>query len=668
MPPSNITGNMGVSPINSTAITGFALILDGSGQFSTSSQVTGKIYAPDYLSPTPVKMTAAISDMETAYTDAAGRTIPDTNNLGATAGSDKDIGGLTFVAGLHKWTTGVLASANLTLDALGNPNAVFIFQIEGNLTIASGKNVILAGGAQAKNIFWQVAGGAGAIIGTTAHFEGVLLTANAINVLTGASFNGKLLAQKDVNLQSNTIVDSSLINRYTLTYGAGLGGSVSGVSPQMVLTGQNGTMVTAVADPGFVFVGWTGTDPSFANPRTDLNVMANITVEAQFQALAPNQFVFTYTAGLGGSVSGNAIQIVNQGNNGTTVTAAPKPGFTFVGWVGTDPSLVNPRTDLNATANITVQAQFVGASPGPEIVVEQPVGVDVPDGGGRDFGSVLVGGSKDLVFTVTNSGNTNLNLTLPITVNGSDAALFTVTAPPMTPVLPGASTTFTVRFAPLTAGAKVAALHLANNDGNENPFDINLTGFAPGLSAVSASSITLNPQTGLLEQTVRVTNIDLVTVNAIRLLVYGLPADVQVYNASGRIGGIPYLQHNFPVAQGEEIVFLIEYYRLSRHSDFTPVFGSETILPVSPPAPVGEVISINREPANLGGRILIEFTTIPGRNYVVQYSSNLTDWKTTNPIITAPSNRVQWYDDGPPKTESKPNSVGSRFYRIIQLP
>ena len=590
VPPSAITGDMGVSPVTSTAITGFALILDGSEEFSTSAQVTGKIYAPDYASPTPVKMIAAISDMETAYTNAAGRTLPDTNNLGATAGSDKDLGGLTFVPGLHKWTTGVLLSANLTLDALGDPNAVFIFQIEGNLTIASGKRVILAGGAQAKNIFWQVAGGAGAIIGTTAHFEGVLLTATGINVLTGASFNGKLLAQKDVNLQSNTIVDSSLINQYTLTYTAGLGGSVTGISPQKVNEGGNGTTVTAVANPGFVFTGWTGTNPSLGNPRTDLNVMADITIQAQFSPTAP------------------------------------------------------------------------------EIVVEQPVGVDVPDGGARGFGPVLVGGAKDLVFTVSNSGNANLNLTLPITFSGSDAAMFTVTVPPMTTLLPLASTTFTVRFAPLTAGAKVAVLHLANNDSNENPFDINLGGLGSGLTVVSASPIKLNPQTGLLEQTVRVSNTDLVTVGAVRLLVNGLPGDVQVYNASGSIGGIPYLQHNFPLAQGEEIVFLIEYYRLSRRTDFTPVFGPEATQSVSPPAPVGVALSIDRGPSNLGGRILIDFTTIPGRRYVVQYSSNLTDWKTTDPIITAPSNRVQWYDDGPPKTESKPNSVGSRFYRIIQLP
>jgi len=82
VPPSAVTGNLGVSPISSTAITGFSLIMDSSGQFSTSSQVTGKVYAPDYATPTPVNLTAAVGDMQTAYADAAGRTLPDHTELG----------------------------------------------------------------------------------------------------------------------------------------------------------------------------------------------------------------------------------------------------------------------------------------------------------------------------------------------------------------------------------------------------------------------------------------------------------------------------------------------------------------------------------------------------------------------------------------------------------
>lgn len=126
-------------------------------------------------------MTTAISDMETAYSQAALRTLPDATELMA-----GDISGLTITPGLYKWSTDVLINTDVWLDAAGNPDAVFIFQISGNLTMASALNVILAGGAQAKNIFWQVAGGAGAVIGTYSHFEGIILTAKKIDLLTGA--------------------------------------------------------------------------------------------------------------------------------------------------------------------------------------------------------------------------------------------------------------------------------------------------------------------------------------------------------------------------------------------------------------------------------------------------------------------------------------------------
>ncbi len=198
VPNSVVTGDIGVSPIALTAITGFSEMMDASNTFSTSTQVIGKIYAANHMPPTPTYMTTTVSDMETAYTDAAGRTLPDFTELGA-----GEIGGLTLVPGLYKWGTGVLISTDVTLS--GGPNDVWIFQIVGNLTMASATNVTLAGGALAKNIFWQVAGGAGVAIGTTAHFEGIILSQTAINLGTGASTNGRLLAQTAVTLDQNTV-------------------------------------------------------------------------------------------------------------------------------------------------------------------------------------------------------------------------------------------------------------------------------------------------------------------------------------------------------------------------------------------------------------------------------------------------------------------------------
>lgn len=198
VPPSAVTGDLGVSPIDSTAVTGFSLTQDSTTRFSTSPQVTGKIYAANYSSPTPANLTTAVSDMQTAFTDAAGRSLPDFTELGT-----GNIGGMTLAPGLYKWGTGVTIPTDVTLS--GSPNDVWIFQIAGNITMASDKSVFLSGGAQAKNIFWQVSGGVGVDIGTGAHFEGIILAEKAINFQTGASINGRLLSQTAVTLDANRV-------------------------------------------------------------------------------------------------------------------------------------------------------------------------------------------------------------------------------------------------------------------------------------------------------------------------------------------------------------------------------------------------------------------------------------------------------------------------------
>lgn len=201
VPTSAITGDIGTSPIDSTAITGFSLIADPTNKFSTSSQVTGKIYAANYASPTPSNLTTAVSNMQTAYTDAAGRPIPDFTEL-----YSGNLSGQTLIPGLYKWGTGVLITSDVTLA--GPADGVWIFQISGDLTMGSGAQVLLSGGAQPKNIFWQVGGGTGVEIGTTAHIEGTILAAKAIHFRTGASLNGRALAQTAVTLEQNTLTIS----------------------------------------------------------------------------------------------------------------------------------------------------------------------------------------------------------------------------------------------------------------------------------------------------------------------------------------------------------------------------------------------------------------------------------------------------------------------------
>ena len=188
--PSAITGDIGTSPISGAAI------------HLTCAEVTGTIYSVDAAGPLPcrvinaVRLTTAVKDMQTAYTDAAGRSNPNFLNLGA-----GNIGGKTLKPGLYKWTTAVIIPTDVTIS--GGPTAVWIFQVAGTLTMSSAVKITLTGGAQAKNIFWQVAGGA--TFGTTSHFEGIILGKTGINLKTGASINGRMLAQTAVTLQKNTV-------------------------------------------------------------------------------------------------------------------------------------------------------------------------------------------------------------------------------------------------------------------------------------------------------------------------------------------------------------------------------------------------------------------------------------------------------------------------------
>ena len=194
---TSIVGDIGVSPIDSTGITGFSLALDATESFATSPVVNGVAYASDYAPPTPAYMTTVIGDMEIAYADAAGRSGDAVTELGA-----GNISGMTLAPGLYKWGTGLLITTDVTLA--GSPCDVWIFQISQDLTIGDGVRILLGGGALSANIFWQVGGEA--TFGTTSHVEGTILSSTAIHLRTGASINGALLAQTAVTLDASSVV------------------------------------------------------------------------------------------------------------------------------------------------------------------------------------------------------------------------------------------------------------------------------------------------------------------------------------------------------------------------------------------------------------------------------------------------------------------------------
>ncbi len=187
---STITGDIGASPI-----TGAAILV-------SCAEVAGTIYSVDAAGPLPcgvtnaTRLTTAIGDMQTAYTDAAGREQPDFLNLGA-----GNIGGKTLTPGLYKWTSAVVIPADITIS--GSDTDIWIFQIAGTLNMSSAVRMTLTGGALAKNIFWVTAGAV--TFGTTSHIEGNILSQTGINLQTGATINGRMLAQTAVTLQMNTV-------------------------------------------------------------------------------------------------------------------------------------------------------------------------------------------------------------------------------------------------------------------------------------------------------------------------------------------------------------------------------------------------------------------------------------------------------------------------------
>lgn len=192
---SNITGDVGLSPASRTYLTGFGETL--AGTYATSTQVSGQLFAATMDSPTPSNLTTAVADMQTAYNFAAGRTEPDTLNLLSGA-----IGGQTLTPGLYKWTSSVgISGSNLTIS--GTATDTWIFQVDGDLTLAAATSITLAGGAVEENIVWVVAGSV--TMGTNSYFKGVVLCKTNIAVQTGASMKGRLLAQTAVTLDQATV-------------------------------------------------------------------------------------------------------------------------------------------------------------------------------------------------------------------------------------------------------------------------------------------------------------------------------------------------------------------------------------------------------------------------------------------------------------------------------
>ena len=186
---TSIDGDVGLSPGALSSVTGFE-----------TATVNGLVLTADDPAQKPIVDQAKL-DLTTAYNDAAGR------SLNVILVSDGELGGKTLAPGLYR--SGIssfsITSSDLTLDAQGDARATFIFQMPSStLTVGNGRQVILAGGADAANIFWQV--GTSATLGTTSVVEGTIMADQTIVLQTGATLNGRALARiAEVTMEANTI-------------------------------------------------------------------------------------------------------------------------------------------------------------------------------------------------------------------------------------------------------------------------------------------------------------------------------------------------------------------------------------------------------------------------------------------------------------------------------
>ncbi len=639
VPLSDITGDMGVSPITSTAITGFALSMDASGEFSTSAQVTGEIYAADYAVPTPTKMTTAISDMETAFTQASLRTIPDTTEF--MGGS---IGGETITPGLHKWGTNVLIANDVTLDAQGDPDAVFIFQIAGDLIVASGQKVILAGGAQARNIVWQIEGPEGAVINTTAHVEGVILTEKAITLLTGATFNGKLLAQTRVDLDQNVIVDSDLIppQQVELEIISAHGVATPPVGLHSYDYGESlNNSVTPVEEVGgtqYVNVGWTmvGNEP-FSGLTNDMSMVITNDAVLTWQWSTNYYLHASADPPAGGSVAGD-MNGWYAADEAVTVTAVANAGYDFTGWTGD--AGANPG---DVTQNLTMdQARTLVAN-----FVPTPCGTPVSRGAimELDIERAAMFSGTGLTYAASSSNDGVMSAA----ILGGDH----------------------LRLEALAHGYTLISVTATDGGGGvqDHSFPITVVDDVVITSNVIMPNEPWNPrfeQRLVLENT---TGLDCPALG-LRLVFTDLEDGIVVENQTGVTPdeGHPMIewQTNFPNGATQEVSVIYVGTGAYRPDQHPPTVTARYVLAnaaVAPDQDAGLVIDLIRVLAD--GRVVLEFISVAGRTYEIDYKTSVgADWITVPLLLDAGGNRTQWIDYGPPAT---PPLGDARFYRVREV-
>jgi uncharacterized repeat protein (TIGR01451 family) len=391
----------------------------------------------------------------------------------------------------------------------------------------------------------------------------------------------------------------------------------------------------------------------------------------------------TFVSATGGATPTNGVLLVNLGSltNGAVtnvqvivqLTAAGKlTNFFQIFADQTDPVLTNNFAAVISTVtNVTVVpppvdvALSLAAAPNP-VSVGAPLtySLTVTNNSSTPATGVVVSNTLPpnvTVFSLLPSQGAATNQAGVVTYNlgslpnGSAATLAIV-------VIPNAAGL-------LTNTASVSSLQTDSQPANNLATNITSAVNAPitNLVLTVLSAITLNPQTGLFEQLIEVSNGGPATPSSVLVLISGLAANVKVYNATGTTNGVPYVQSSSPLGIGSNVVFLLEYYVPTRIAPTNLTLTVQAGPIVIPPVVSGTILNISRMIKLDNGSVLVEFSAVPGQVYAIQYSSDMVTWLTAVPAITAPANQVQWIDSGPPKTVSSPAQQGARYYRVVLL-
>jgi uncharacterized repeat protein (TIGR01451 family) len=381
-----------------------------------------------------------------------------------------------------------------------------------------------------------------------------------------------------------------------------------------------------------------------------------------------------------------SVPTLNQGVVGTLATNFPA-GATATLEVTVQPSTVGTLTNLAAVASDTSDDNPANNSASLTTTVNtpSPPGADLVLSLSADSALVALSNVWTVSISVSNAGPAEAT-SVVISNQLPEGAVFVSSTPQgelgdgvvllaLGHLSAGSSSSATVRVQAVTLGQILDLASVSATEPDPNPANNSASVGASVQGAQTGTNLavtvlgpaTFDPQTGLFELLAQVTNAGPASVTGVHVNIGGLPPDVSVYNGSGATNGTPYVAIDQTIPAKGSFDFRIELYRASREGISAPALTVVTAASSPTNHSTGAPIWLDRDQEMIGGRLLIEFLSIPGQTYVIQYSSDMVNWTDAVPPVVAGGTRVQWFDDGPPKTNIKPADIGSRYYRVLHL-